>query len=141
MSGRLLAALALAAAALAGCGGGGGGDAFELVIPDNNIRTEGVECSGARPFQHVRRGTAYRFEDGDGELLVSGTLPAGTARNSDPSIDWGVERIPTVCVMPFEAELPERERYRFVIDRSLPIEFTRETLEAADGPLLLTLSG
>ena len=39
---------------VAGCGGSGE-DTFDariaLVVPDNNLREEGIECAGARPFR------------------------------------------------------------------------------------------
>ena len=95
---RRLAAGLAAVAALAGCGGSGGDGldvGLRLVAPDNNIRLEGAECAGARPYQHVHAGTAYALEDVDGEVLADGELPAGVAENADPTIDWGVERIPT----------------------------------------------
>ena len=47
------------------------------------------------------------------------------AENADPSIDWNSERIPTVCVMTFDVELPERSRYRLVIEGSVPVVFAR----------------
>jgi hypothetical protein len=94
------AASMLAVALLAGCGGdGGGGERIRLVIPDNNIRTEGVECSGARPFRHLHRGTPFTIEDSEGRVVADGELPAGRAENADPSVDWESDRMPTVCVM------------------------------------------
>jgi hypothetical protein len=114
--------------ALAGCGGSGEDtvDArIALVVPDNNIREEGIECAGARPFRHVHAGTPFRIEAGDGSVVAEGELPAGRARNADPSIDWNAERIPTVCVMTFDVELPERSRYRLVIEGSVPTVFAR----------------
>ena len=128
---------------LAGCGGSGEDtvDArLALVVPDNNIREEGVECAGARPFRHVHAGTAYRIEAGDGTVVAEGELPAGKAENADPSIDWESERIPTVCVMTFDVELPERPRYRLVIEGSVPTAFAR-SLVRKDETLRLTLSG
>jgi hypothetical protein len=128
---------------LAGCGGSGENtvDArLALVVPDNNIREEGVECAGARPFRHVHAGTAYRIEAGDGTVVAEGELPAGKAENADPSVDWESERIPTVCVMTFDVELPERSRYRLVIEGSVPTAFAR-SLVRKDETLRLTLSG
>ena len=135
--------LCLLAITLAGCSLPGT-DATEarirLVIPDNNIREEGVECAGARPFRQVRRGTAFTVEDEDGEVVADGELPAGRAENADPNVDWGVERIPTVCVMELELDLPERPRYRFVLPDTVPLEFDASLLEQ-DEPLQLVLSG
>jgi hypothetical protein len=137
------ATFCLLAAALAGCSLTGN-DATEtrirLVIPDNNIREEGVECAGARPFRQVRRGTAFTVEAADGEVVADGELPAGRAENADPSIDWGVERIPTVCVMELEVALPERPRYRFLLPDTAPLEFDAALLESED-PLQLVLRG
>ena len=138
-----LAAVCLLASALAGCSLSAD-DAAEarirLVIPDNNIRVEGVECAGARPFRQVRRGTAFTIEDGDGEVVADGELPAGRAENADPNIDWGVARIPTVCVMELELDLPERPRFRLVLPGTVPLEFDAALLEG-DEPLQLVLSG
>ena len=112
---------------LAGCGGSGEEtvDArIALVVPDNNIREEGIECAGARPFQPRPCGHAVTgSRTGDGSVVAEGELPAGKAANADPSIDWNSERIPTVCVMTFDVELPERPRYRLVIEGSVPTPF------------------
>jgi hypothetical protein len=138
-----LGASCLLALLLAGCSAGGGDTTeaqFRVVIPDNNIREEGVECAGARPFRQIRRGTAFTVEDGDGEVVAEGELPAGRAENADPSIDWGVERIPTVCVMELELDLPARPRYRFVLPDTVPLDFDAAVLER-DEPLQLVLSG
>ena len=142
-----LAALLLLSLSLAvgGCGGGdGGGDTTEarlrVVIPDNNIRTEGVECSSASPFRHVHRGTPFTVEAPNGAVVAEGELPAGRAENADPSIDWESDRIPTVCVMDVEVDLPERPRYRFVLEDTVPVEFDAALL-AQDEPVLLVLSG
>ena len=129
--------------ALAGCASGDDDTRsadIQLVIPDNNIREEGVECAGARPFREVRRGAPFTVEAGNGEVVAEGELPAGTAENADPSVDWGVERIPTVCVMELEVDLPERARYRFVVPGTVPIEFDAALLEQ-DEPARLVLSG
>jgi len=121
------------------CGSGGIDADLRIVVPDNNVREEGVECSGARPFRSIHRGTAYSIEDGAGDVVADGELPAGQAVNADPSVDWGVERIPTVCVFDVEVELPERTRYRLVLPDALPVEFERGLL--GDEPLRLVLSG
>jgi hypothetical protein len=137
---RVFAAATLALVA-AGCGGGDAStSSIELVIPDNNIREEGIECAGARPFQHVHAGTRYTVAAPDGSVLVEGELPAGRARNADPTVDWGVERIPTICVMEFDVDLPERPRYRFQVEGSPPLEFDRRLAEE-DGPLRLVVPG
>ena len=121
------ALLPLAAVLVAACGGGSGEKtAIRLVVADKNIREEGVECSVARPYQHVHRGARFRIEDGTGAVVASGELPAGHAENAEPGIDWGVERIPTFCVLDFDVELPERPRYRLRLDRGRPLEFVVE---------------
>jgi hypothetical protein len=133
--------LLLAAAVLAGCGGGSGEEtSIRLVIPDNNIRSEGDECSGARPFRQIHRGTPYRFEAEDGTVLAEGELPAGRAENADPKVDWESERFPTVCVMELDVELPERPRYRFVLPETTPLEFDAALL-GREEPVQLVLRG
>jgi hypothetical protein len=127
---------------LAGCGGGG--DAVEarlsVVVPDNNIREEGSECAGARPFRAIHRGTRFTIEDGAGEQVAEGELPAGVALNADPEIDWEDDLIPTVCTFEVDVDLPERERYRLVLPEAVPVEFEREALDG-DERVRLVLSG
>jgi hypothetical protein len=125
----------LLVALLAGCGGSDAGtlDArIALVVPDNNIREEGAECAGARPFRHVHKGTPFRIEAGDGTVVADGELPAGKAANADPSIDWNAPKIPTVCVMTFDVQLPERSRYRIVIEGSVPTVFARSLVHEGE---------
>lgn len=126
----------------AGCGGGEDGISARLtiVVPDNNIRAEGDECSGARPFRAIHRGTPFTIEDGSGAAAAEGELPRGSATNADPGIDWESERFPTHCVFEVEVELPERPRYRLVLPDVLPVEFERSLLDR-DEPLRLVLSG
>ena len=136
-----LLAAAAGAVALAGCGGNDADEArIRLVVPDNNIRAEGVECSGARPFRHVHRGTPFRIEAEDGTVVADGELPSGRAENADPSVDWESDRMPTVCVMELEVDLPERPRYRFVLEETLPLEFDGALLERGE-PVQLVLRG
>ena len=135
-------ALALVLAVLvAGCGGGGADvDAqLEIVVPDNNIRAEGEECSGARPFRAIHRDTTFTIEDGEGVVVAEGELPTGRATNADPRIDWERDRFPTVCVFEVEIGLPERAGYRLVLPKTLPLEFERRLL--TEKPLRLVLSG
>ena len=138
-----IGAACLLALLLAGCSEGSG-DAtearFRVVVPDNNIREEGVECAGARPFRQIHRGTSFTVEDEEGEVVAEGELPAGRAENADPSIDWGVDRIPTVCVMEVELDLPDRPRYRFVLPDTVPLDFDAALL-ARDEPVELILNG
>ena len=137
------AAWCLLTLSLSGCavtGGDASQARIRLVIPDNNIREEGIECAGARPFRQIRRGTEFRVEAEDGEVVADGELPAGRAENADPSIEWGVDRIPTVCVIDLELELPERAAYRLVLPDTLPLEFDASLLER-EQPLQLVLSG
>lgn len=126
---------------LAGCGGSGGGGGedirLRLVALDNNIRVEGAECAGARPFQYVHAGAPYVLEGADGEVLAEGELPAGRARNAEPSIDWEAERIPTVCVVDLTVEdVAERDAYRLRVDPGPPLEFDASLLSQT-GPLEL----
>ena len=126
---------------VAGCGGGGEETVearLRLVVPDNNIRVEGVECAGARPFRYIHRGTPYTLETPDGTVLEEGELPAGRAENADPSIEWGVERIPTVCVMELSLTgLPEHPRYQLRVEGGPPLPFDAALLESEE-PLRLT---
>lgn len=136
---RIVAALLLAGLA-AGCGGGG--DELEarlrIVVPDNNIREEGVECAGARPFRAIHRGTDFEIR-ADGETVADGELPTGLSVNADPDVDWGVDRIPTVCVFDVEVDVPDRARYRLVLPDTVPVDFERRHL--GDEPLRLVLLG
>jgi hypothetical protein len=124
---RARVAAALAAALVAGAGCSGSGDDVEasirLVVQDKNIRTEGVECAGARPFHYVHAGAPFTVEAEDGTVVADGTLPAGRAENAEPEIEWGVDRIPTFCVLEFDVDLPERPGYRLRLERGLPLEF------------------
>lgn len=135
---RIVAVLLLAGLA-AGCGGGGEVEArLRIVVPDNNIREEGVECAGARPFRAIHRGAVFEIRAG-GETVADGELPTGLSVNADPNVDWGVDRIPTVCVFDVDADLPEREQYQLVLPDALPVRFERRLL--GDERLRLVLSG
>jgi hypothetical protein len=116
----------LAALLGVGCAGSGDEARLRLVVPDKNIREEGVECAGARPFHYVHAGAPFTIEAEDGTIVAEGTLPAGHAENAEPGIDWGVERIPTFCVVELEVELPEHPRYRFRVVGGRPLEFVLE---------------
>jgi hypothetical protein len=122
---RSVGSCLLSAALLAGSGCSRSGDEahIRLVVPDKNIREEGVECAGARPFHHVHAGASFTVEADDGTVVADGTLPAGHAENAEPGVDWGVERIPTFCVVELEVDLPERPRYRFRVEGGRPLEF------------------
>jgi hypothetical protein len=119
--GRFLLAAAILGGA--GCARSGEEAHIRLVVPDKNIREEGIECAGARPFHHVHAGAPFTIESEDGAVVAEGTLPAGRAENAEPGVDWGVERIPTFCVVELEVELPERPRYRFRVVGGRPLEF------------------
>jgi hypothetical protein len=134
-------ATALAILALAGCGGSGGGPDMKitLVVEDENIRVEGSECAGARPFQYVHAQARYTIVDADGETLKEDELPAGHAVDSDPSIDWGVERIPTFCVFELELDdVPERPSYSLRLAEGSPLPFDAKFVEGGK-PVELTL--
>ena len=131
----------LAAAGLAGCGGSGDGldVRITLVVPDENVRVEGTECAGARPFQYVHAEASYALEDEDGETLAEGELPAGRAVNADPSIDWGVERIPTFCVLELELDdVPRRPAYALRLERGTALAFDASLVAGGD-PVRLTV--
>ena len=141
MSRRVWVGLALPAVLAAGCGGGDDVDArLAIVAPDNNIRAEGDECAGARPFRAIHRGTAFTVEDGSGAVVAEGELPMGRATNADPRIDWESDRFPTVCVFDVDVGLPERARYRVLLPDAVPLEFDAALL-ARDDPVELILSG
>lgn len=133
---RARAAAALAAlSAVAGCSDSPDVEAdIRLVVPDKNIRTEGIECAGARPYHYVHAGARFTIEAGDGNVVAEGELPAGHAENAEPEIDWNVPRIPTFCVMVFEVDLPERPGYRLRLERGAPLEFV-----VADEPVELVV--
>lgn len=138
--GRLLGAGLLLA--LAGCVGAQT-DTIEarlqLVVADNYIREEGVECAGARPYRHVHAGARYVIESEEGTVLAQGRLPAGRAMSSDPSIDWEVARIPTFCVMELcVAGLPRRDAYVLRLERGLPLKFDA-SLISDEAPVRLTV--
>jgi hypothetical protein len=135
---RAAAAASLAGAVLllAGCAGSGGGGEdirLRLVALDNNIRVEGAECAGARPFQYVHAGAPYVLEGGDGEVLAEGELPAGRAENAEPAIDWEAERIPTVCAVELTLEgVAESDTYRLRVDPGPPLEFDASLLSETE---------
>ena len=134
-------ALLVAVAALAGCGGSGDGldVRITLVVEDKNIRVEGSECAGARPFHYVHAEAAYALEDADGEVLAEGELPAGRAADADPSVDWGVERIPTFCVLELELDdVPRRPGYTLRLERGEPLPFDASLAEGGE-PVRLTV--
>jgi hypothetical protein len=121
---RAVFAAALGVLVVGGCGGSSGVEtSIRLVVPDKNVRAEGVECAGARPFHRVHAGAPFTIEAGDGTEVADGTLPVGHAENAEPGIDWGIERIPTFCVLDFQVDLPERPRYRFLLEGLRPLEF------------------
>jgi hypothetical protein len=127
-----LVALALAAG---GCGGSGDGQdvRIRLVVEDENIRAEGTECAGARPFQYVHAEAGYSLEDRSGEVLAEGELPPGRSVNADPTIDWGVERIPTFCVFELEVEDVTRSpSYALRLERGSPLPFDASFVEGGE---------
>lgn len=128
-------ALAALVAVLAGCGGSG--DELDvritLVVEDKNIRAEGSECAGARPFHYVHAEAGYTLEGADGEVLADGELPAGRAVNADPAIDWGVERIPTFCVLELEVDdVPRRPGYALHLEQGRPLSFDASLVERGE---------
>jgi len=138
---RGVAAFALAVLALGACGGSADGMdvRITLVVEDKNIRVEDSECAGARPFQYVHARAGSALDDGAGQELADGELPAGHAVNADPTIDWGVERIPTFCVFELELEdVPRRAAYALRLERGSPLPFDASFVEGGK-PVELTL--
>ncbi len=136
-----LSALLAAALLAGGCGGDGEVEArLTVVVPDNNIRVEGSECAGARPFRAIHRGTAFTVEDGEGDVVADGELPAGLALNADPAIDWEDDLIPTVCTFEVDVGLPESHRYVLVLPETQPVGFERALLDRGER-LRLVLTG
>ena len=138
---RAVAALALAVLALGACGGSDDGMDMRitLVVEDKNIRVEDSECAGARPFQYVHAQAGFVLDDGAGEEVADGELPAGRAVNADPSIDWGVDRIPTFCVFELELDdVPRRDGYALRLGEGSPLPFDASLVEGGK-PVTLTL--
>ena len=105
-----------------------------MVAPDNNIRVEGAECAGARPFEHVHAGAAYALEAADGEVLAEGELPAGVAENADPTHRLGRRADPDRLRDGSDADGRSRARaYRLSLDEGPPLEFDAALL--SDEPL------
>ena len=138
---RAFAVLALAVLVLGACGGSDDGldMRITLVVEDKNIRIEDSECAGARPFQYVHAQAGFALDDGAGEQVADGELPAGRAVNADPTIDWGVERIPTFCVFDLELDdVPRRDRYELRLSEGSPLPFDASFVEGSE-PVTLTL--
>lgn len=146
---RLMALIAVAAAAVTGCTDSGEGETgaspetvLRVVVPDGIIRPEGAECSGGRPYRHVREGAPFTVETGDGTVLAGGDLPVGEAVNADPSIDWeDLERIPTVCIMELAVgDLGDHPEYGLRIADDDPLLFSAADV-AAGTPIVLIVGG
>jgi hypothetical protein len=138
---RALAVLGLAVLALGACGGSDDGQDLRitLVVEDKNIRVEDSECAGARPFQYVHAQAGFELEDGAGKPVADGELPAGHAVNADPTIDWGVDRIPTFCVFDLELDdVPRRDRYSLRLGEGSALPFDASFVEGGK-PVTLTL--
>ena len=135
-------AACLAAGVLVGCVGsaGGAGTArLRVVVRDNHVREEGVECAGARPFRYVHQGASYTITGPDGNTVHSGELPAGQARNADPTVEWGLARIPTVCIVDLAVPLLGAEgRYDLRLSEGPPLAFDAERLDPGE-PLVVFL--
>lgn len=141
---RLIAIAALSGVALIGLSGCSGSDDtvdvhLRVVVADNHIRSEGAECAGVRPYEYVHAGAQFTLEAEDGTELTAGELPAGRAENADPSIDWGVERIPTFCVVDVDLpDTPAHAGYRLLLEEGSPLRFEASRLSGNE-PIRLTV--
>lgn len=112
---------------------------LRVVVADNYIRAEDAECAGVRPYEYVHAGARFTLEAEDGTELAEGELPAGRAKNADPSIDWGVERIPTFCVVDVDlSDIPEHPGYRLRLEEGSPLQFAASQI-SGDEPIRLTV--
>ncbi|MFK3980815.1 hypothetical protein ACI2K4_10620 [Micromonospora sp. NPDC050397] len=106
-----------------------------VLVRDINIREEGVDCAGTGPYLFIHNRAPYRILDGDGETLADGKLPPGTSVRTFQE-DLEVARIPTYCEFAIPVSVPERDRYRLVVDDRSPIDLTANNDE---GPALVAV--
>lgn len=123
-----VAAAAVALGLLAGCGGDAApaeaGVTLRVVIPDASIREPDAPCSGGRGFQFAHAQARYAVLDAAGQEVASGVLPEGRAEQAF-TVDLGVARQPTVCVM--LADVPgvtTLDGHSLVIDDRSPVPIT-----------------
>ena len=125
----------------AGCVAPGAGSVdlhLHVIVADGQIRREGVECAGARPFQFVHAQASFSVESQDGTVVAEGELPGGRAESADPSIEWGVPRIPTFCVTELNLlGVPTHHRYQLRLGDGRPLEFGPATGTESDPIALL----
>ena len=114
--------------------------ALRIVVADEHIREEGVECAGRRPYLYVRAGAAYTLETADGTVLAQGELPPGSAENAYPDIDWSIRRIPTVCAMDLIIRgVPEHPAYQVRLERGPPLRFDASQVTDGGDPVVLVV--
>ncbi|WP_326559778.1 hypothetical protein [Micromonospora sp. NBC_01796] len=106
-----------------------------VLVRDINIREEGVDCAGTGPYLFIHNKAPYRVVDGDGKTLTEGKLPSGTSVRTFQE-DLEVARIPTYCEFAIPVTVPERDRYRLVVDDRAPIDLTANNDE---GPALVAV--
>jgi hypothetical protein len=122
-----------------GCEPSGRAAKLQVAVLDETLRVPGSPCAGTQPFLYVHHTAPYRIEDSaDGTTLVSGELPDGVAVRvlEEP---LAVEREPTNCEFTFDVRLPERERYRLVLEQGDPFPFSLDDLETNDARLRFTI--
>jgi len=135
----LATVVCLLALAMSGCETAGRAAKLQVAVRDEALRVPGSPCAGTRPFLYIHNTAPYRIVDpADGSTLVSGDLPDGVAVRvlEEP---LAVEREPTNCEFTFDVRLPERERYRLVLDEGDPFPFSLDDLEANQARLRFTI--
>ncbi|MFJ2033640.1 hypothetical protein [Streptosporangium sp. NPDC087985] len=98
---------------------------IRLIIPDGNLRPLGTSCAGAGPYRFAHQEAPFAIEDGNGNEVARGVLPAGTSEKI-MDVDFGaVKRQPTMCVMLLKVDAVRKpDEYLMVIDgrAALPIK-------------------
>jgi hypothetical protein len=109
-----------------------------LLVRDGNLRIEGSDCSGSGGLIFIHSDAPYRVEDGDGNELASGSLPAGTAVKALDKGFGNARRIPSNCEFAFPVTVPEAQSYQLVVDDGAPVPLKAQDNET-EGPLLVGL--
>jgi hypothetical protein len=141
------AAALLAAACSSGEDDGADGDAtppaaeqstVRLLIRDGSLRVDGSPCAGSGGLIYIHRSASFRVENGRGEELASGELPAGKAVKALEEDFGNARRIPTNCEFSFAVPVGSSASYRLVLDGKAPIELTAQD-DPEEGRLLVGL--